>query len=53
VGIGIYPTGVFLCQDGYVQTLIFPPIWERLVAAMDMPELHTEWHGLKRMRNAE
>jgi crotonobetainyl-CoA:carnitine CoA-transferase CaiB-like acyl-CoA transferase len=42
VGIGIYPTGVFPCQDGYVQTLIFPPMWERLVAAMDMPELHAD-----------
>jgi crotonobetainyl-CoA:carnitine CoA-transferase CaiB-like acyl-CoA transferase len=39
IGIGIYPTGVIPCQDGYVQTLVFPQFWERLLAGMGMPEL--------------
>jgi crotonobetainyl-CoA:carnitine CoA-transferase CaiB-like acyl-CoA transferase len=39
IGIGIYPSGVVPCQDGYVQTLVFPAMWERLLAAMEMPEL--------------
>lgn len=42
VGIGIYPTGVFPCQDGYIQTLVFPPMWERLLAAMGRPDLATD-----------
>jgi crotonobetainyl-CoA:carnitine CoA-transferase CaiB-like acyl-CoA transferase len=38
-GIGVYPSGIFPCQDGYIQTLVFPRNWERLLAAMGMPEL--------------
>ncbi len=41
-GIGIYPSGVIACQDGYVQTLVFPHVWERLLAAMGMPELNDD-----------
>ncbi|MDD9877626.1 MAG: CoA transferase [Magnetovibrio sp.] len=34
------PTGVFHAGDGqYVQIMIMPYQWERIVAAMDMPEL--------------
>jgi crotonobetainyl-CoA:carnitine CoA-transferase CaiB-like acyl-CoA transferase len=39
VGIGVYPIGIYPCQDGYIHTLIFPQAWERLLAAMEMPEL--------------
>ena len=42
IGIGIYPSGVVPCQDGHVQTLVFPAMWERLIAAMDMPELNDD-----------
>lgn len=42
VGIGVYPTGVIPCQDGYIQTLLFPAMWERLLAAMGMPELNDD-----------
>jgi crotonobetainyl-CoA:carnitine CoA-transferase CaiB-like acyl-CoA transferase len=30
------------CKDGYIQTLVFPHVWERLLAAMGMPELNTD-----------
>jgi crotonobetainyl-CoA:carnitine CoA-transferase CaiB-like acyl-CoA transferase len=42
VGIGVYPSGVLPCQDGYIQTLVFPHVWERLLAAMGMPELNDD-----------
>ena len=42
VGIGIYPSGILPCKDGYIQTLVFPHVWERLLAAMDMPELNDD-----------
>ena len=42
IGIGVYPTGVIPCQDGYIQTLLFPAMWERLLAAMGMPELNDD-----------
>jgi crotonobetainyl-CoA:carnitine CoA-transferase CaiB-like acyl-CoA transferase len=42
VGLGIYPSGILPCKDGYIQTLIFPHVWERLLAAMDMPELNDD-----------
>ncbi len=42
IGIGVYPTGVIPCQDGYIQTLVFPAMWERLLAAMEMPELNED-----------
>ena len=42
IGIGIYPSGVLPCKDGHVQTLVFPAMWERLLAAMDMPELNDD-----------
>src|SRR6266705_184984 len=34
IGVGVYPHGVIPCQDGYIQTLVFPQNWERLLAAM-------------------
>jgi crotonobetainyl-CoA:carnitine CoA-transferase CaiB-like acyl-CoA transferase len=42
VGLGVYPTGVIPCQDGSIQTLIFPHNWERLLATMEMPELNDD-----------
>jgi crotonobetainyl-CoA:carnitine CoA-transferase CaiB-like acyl-CoA transferase len=42
VGIGVYPVGVIPCQDGYIQTLVFPQNWERLLTAMGMPELNED-----------
>jgi crotonobetainyl-CoA:carnitine CoA-transferase CaiB-like acyl-CoA transferase len=42
VGLGVYPAGVIPCKDGYIQTLVFPHVWERLLAAMGMPELNTD-----------
>jgi crotonobetainyl-CoA:carnitine CoA-transferase CaiB-like acyl-CoA transferase len=42
VGIGVYPAGVFPCKDGYVQALVFPHVWERLLTAMEMPELQAD-----------
>lgn len=39
LGIGVYPSGVIPCQDGHVQTLIFPHVWHRLLAAIERPEL--------------
>jgi crotonobetainyl-CoA:carnitine CoA-transferase CaiB-like acyl-CoA transferase len=42
VGIGIFPAGVIPCQDGYIQTLVFPYVWERLLAAMEMSELNED-----------
>jgi crotonobetainyl-CoA:carnitine CoA-transferase CaiB-like acyl-CoA transferase len=42
VGLGVYPSGVMPCKDGYIQTLVFPHVWERLLAAMGMPELNTD-----------
>ena len=42
IGLGVYPAGVMPCKDGYIQTLVFPHVWERLLAAMGMPELNTD-----------
>lgn len=42
VGIGVYPSGILPCKDGYIQTLVFPHVWERLLAAMGMPELNDD-----------
>jgi crotonobetainyl-CoA:carnitine CoA-transferase CaiB-like acyl-CoA transferase len=42
VGLGVYPSGVMPCKDGYIQTLVFPHVWERLLAAMGMPELKSD-----------
>jgi crotonobetainyl-CoA:carnitine CoA-transferase CaiB-like acyl-CoA transferase len=42
VGLGVYPAGVMPCKDGYIQTLVFPHAWERLLAAMGKPELQEE-----------
>ena len=42
VGIGVYPVGVIPCQDGYIQTLVFPRNWARLLTAMGMPELNED-----------
>ncbi len=41
-GIGVYPAGVLPCRDGYIQTLVFPAMWERLIQAMEMPELNDD-----------
>ena len=41
-GSGVYPAGIMPCKDGYIQTLVFPHAWERLLAAMGMPELTTD-----------
>jgi crotonobetainyl-CoA:carnitine CoA-transferase CaiB-like acyl-CoA transferase len=42
VGIGVYPSGVFPCKDGHIQTLVLVRYWERLLAAMGMPELNND-----------
>jgi len=42
MGIGVYPVGVIPCQDGYIQTLVFPQNWERLLTVMGMPELNED-----------
>src|SRR4029453_16100519 len=42
VGLGVYPVGVIPCQDGYIQTLVVPQNWERLLTAMEMPELNAD-----------
>jgi crotonobetainyl-CoA:carnitine CoA-transferase CaiB-like acyl-CoA transferase len=42
VGLGVYPSGVMPCKDGYIQTLVFPHVWGRLLAGMGMPELDHE-----------
>jgi crotonobetainyl-CoA:carnitine CoA-transferase CaiB-like acyl-CoA transferase len=42
VGVGVYPLGVIPCQDGYIQTLVFPHNWERLLATMQRPELQDD-----------
>jgi CoA:oxalate CoA-transferase len=41
-GIGVYPVGVIPCQDGYIQTLVVHQNWERLLTAMEMPELNED-----------
>ena len=42
IGLGVYPAGVLPCKDGYIQTLVFPHVWQRLLAAMEMPELNAD-----------
>lgn len=42
IGIGVYPSGILPCKDGYIQTLVFPHVWQRLLAAMGRPELNTD-----------
>ena len=42
MGIGVYPVGVIPCQDGYIQTLVVRQNWERLLTAMEMPELNED-----------
>jgi crotonobetainyl-CoA:carnitine CoA-transferase CaiB-like acyl-CoA transferase len=42
IGIGVFPAGVLPCKDGYIQVLVFPQVWERLLAAMEMPELNDD-----------
>ena len=42
MGIGVYPVGVIPCQDGYIQALVVRQNWERLLAAMEMPELNED-----------
>jgi crotonobetainyl-CoA:carnitine CoA-transferase CaiB-like acyl-CoA transferase len=42
IGIGVYPVGVIPCQDGYIQTLVVRQNWERLLTAMEMPELNED-----------
>jgi CoA:oxalate CoA-transferase len=42
IGLGVYPVGVIPCQDGYIQTLVVPQNWERLLTTMGMPELNED-----------
>jgi crotonobetainyl-CoA:carnitine CoA-transferase CaiB-like acyl-CoA transferase len=38
--VGILPSGIFPCKDGYVDIRCTMRWWPRLVAMMEMPELH-------------
>jgi crotonobetainyl-CoA:carnitine CoA-transferase CaiB-like acyl-CoA transferase len=38
--VGILPSGIFRCRDGYVDIRCTMRWWNRLVAMMDLPELH-------------
>lgn len=40
--VGILPSGVFPCKDGYVDIRCTLRWWPRLVAMMDMPALHED-----------
>jgi len=40
--VGILPSGVFPCKDGYVDIRCTMRWWDRLVAMLDMPELHDD-----------
>jgi crotonobetainyl-CoA:carnitine CoA-transferase CaiB-like acyl-CoA transferase len=40
--VGILPSGIFSCKDGYVDIRCTMRWWPRLVAMMDMPELHDD-----------
>ena len=40
--VGIMPSGLFPCKDGYVDIRTQPRWWDRLVAMLEMPELHQD-----------
>lgn len=40
--VGLLPSGVFRCQDGWVDIRCTPRWWSRLVEMLDMPELHDD-----------
>jgi CoA:oxalate CoA-transferase len=40
--VGILPSGVFPCKDGYVDIRCTMRWWDRLLAMMEMPELHQD-----------
>jgi crotonobetainyl-CoA:carnitine CoA-transferase CaiB-like acyl-CoA transferase len=40
--VGILPSGIFPCKDGYVDIRCTMRWWDRLVAMMDMPELNND-----------
>ncbi len=40
--VGIMPSGIFPCKDGYVDIRTQLRWWDRLVTLMEMPELHTD-----------
>jgi crotonobetainyl-CoA:carnitine CoA-transferase CaiB-like acyl-CoA transferase len=40
--VGILPSGIFPCKDGYVDIRSTMRWWPRLVAMMEMPELHDD-----------
>jgi crotonobetainyl-CoA:carnitine CoA-transferase CaiB-like acyl-CoA transferase len=40
--LGILPSGVFPCKDGYVDIRTTMRWWDRLVAMMEMPALHDD-----------
>ncbi|MCZ6873248.1 MAG: CoA transferase [bacterium] len=40
--VGILPSGVFRCRDGFVDIRCTPRWWDRLVEMLDMPELHDD-----------
>ena len=40
--VGILPSGIFPCRDGYVDIRCTMRWWDRLVAMLEMPELHDD-----------
>lgn len=40
--VGVLPSGIFPCKDGYVDIRTTIRWWDRLVSMMDMPELHDD-----------
>lgn len=42
IPVGIMPSGVYRCKDGFVDIRVNFRWWDRLVAMMDMPELHAD-----------
>lgn len=41
-GGGSYPSGTYVCEDGYVVFLAFPNMWPRFPQMVEMPELLTD-----------
>jgi crotonobetainyl-CoA:carnitine CoA-transferase CaiB-like acyl-CoA transferase len=42
IPVGIMPSGVYPCRDGFVDIRVNFRWWDRLVAMMEMPELHED-----------
>jgi crotonobetainyl-CoA:carnitine CoA-transferase CaiB-like acyl-CoA transferase len=42
IPVGIMPSGVYPCKDGFVDIRVNFRWWDRLVAMMEMPELHKD-----------